>query len=139
MLITFSKEDHWVHLPDLVSYLLVVFPTIDRVPTIDGGSGLNIIFTETLKHMDFNFEWLLPYKDPVILPITSGTLDNYRTEHLTFEVANFKTSYQAIYDMPMLARFMAIPNHTYLILNMPAPNGVLSIFGNVETSYKCDT
>nr|XP_034594538.1 uncharacterized protein LOC117856240 [Setaria viridis] len=39
----------------------------------------------------------------------------------------------------MLVRFMVIPNHTYLILKMPAPNGVLSIFGHVKTSYKCDT
>ncbi|XP_012699141.1 uncharacterized protein LOC105913791 [Setaria italica] len=39
----------------------------------------------------------------------------------------------------MLARFMAIPNHTYLIIKMPAPKGILSIFGDVETSYKCDT
>lgn len=65
--------------------------------------------------------------------------NNYRTEHLTFEVANFKTSYHAIFGKPMLARFMAIPHHTYLVLKMPAPKGVLSIYGDVETSYKCDT
>nr|XP_034570673.1 uncharacterized protein LOC117835431 [Setaria viridis] len=135
MPITFSKEDHWVHIPDPGSYPLVVCPTMNRVllskVLIDSGSGLNIIFTETLKHMDFNFERLLPF--------TFGTPDNYRTEHLTFEVANFKTSYHAIFGRLMLARFMMIPNHTYLILKMPAPNGILSIFGDVETSYKCDT
>ncbi|XP_012702842.1 uncharacterized protein LOC105914743 [Setaria italica] len=60
-------------------------------------------------------------------------------EHLTFEVANFKTSYHAIFGRPMLARFMAISHHTYLILKMPDPNGVLSIYSAVETSYKCDT
>ncbi|XP_012702279.1 uncharacterized protein LOC105914574 [Setaria italica] len=38
----------------------------------------------------------------------------------------------------MLVRFMAILHHTYLILNMPAPNGVLSIYGDVETWYKCN-
>ncbi|XP_012703632.1 uncharacterized protein LOC105914948 [Setaria italica] len=64
---------------------------------------------------------------------------NYRTKHLTFEVANFKTSYHAIFGRTMLARFMVIPHHTYLILKMPAPNGVISIYGDVETSYKCDT
>lgn len=40
--------------------------------------------------------------------------------------------------LPMLARFMGIPNHTYLVLKMSASNGVLSIYGNVETLYKCD-
>ncbi|XP_012700645.1 uncharacterized protein LOC105914183 [Setaria italica] len=102
----------------------------------------------------FNFERLRSYEDPfydivlgkrsypirrVVLPVTFGTPDNYRTEHLTFEVANFKTSYHAIIGRPMLARFMVIPNHTYLVLKMLAPNGVISIFGNVEMSYKCDT
>ena len=73
------------------------------------------------------------------MPVTFGTQANYRTEYLTFEVVNFKTSYHAILDRPMQGRFMAIPHHTYLILKMPAPNGVISIYGDVETSYKCDT
>jgi hypothetical protein len=29
----------------------------------------------------------------------------------------------------MLAKFMAIPHHTYLIMNMPAPNGIFSVLG----------
>ncbi|XP_014661321.1 uncharacterized protein LOC106804539 [Setaria italica] len=128
MPITFSREDHWVHIPDPRSYPLVVSPVIDRVllskVLIDGGSGLNIIFTETLKR--------------VVLPITFSTLDNYRTEHLTFEIANFKTSYHAIFGRPMLARFMAIPNHTYLVMKMPAPKGVFPMFGDIETFYNCD-
>ncbi|XP_014661120.1 uncharacterized protein LOC106804468 [Setaria italica] len=103
--------------------------------------------------MDFNFEQLQPCEDPfydivpgkgsypigrVILPVTFGMPNNYRTEHLTFEVANFKTSYHAIFSKPMLARFMAIPHHTYLVLKVLAPNSVLSIYGDIETSYKCD-
>ncbi|XP_072147935.1 uncharacterized protein [Setaria viridis] len=158
MPITFSREDHWVHLPEPGSYPLVVAPTIDRVLLskllIDGDSSRNIIFIETLKCMDFNFERLLPCEDPfygivpgkgsypigrVILPVKFGTQDNYRTKHLTFEVANFKTSYHAILGKLMLAGFMAIPNHTYLVLKMPAPYGILSVYDDVETSYKCDT
>ena len=65
-------------------------------------------------------------------------MQNYRTEYLIFEVADFKTLYHAILCRPMLARFMAIPHHTYLVLKMPAPNGILSVFGDIETSYKCD-
>nr|XP_034569869.1 uncharacterized protein LOC117834386 [Setaria viridis] len=38
----------------------------------------------------------------------------------------------------MLARFMAIPHHTYLVFKMPTPNVVLSIYDGVETSYNCD-
>nr|XP_034592997.1 uncharacterized protein LOC117854850 [Setaria viridis] len=158
MPMTFSRDDQWVHIPDPESYPLVVCPTIDRAllpkVLIDCSSGLNIIFTETLKRMDFNFDRFQPCEDHfygimpgngsypigcVILLVTFGTPNNYRMEHLTFEVTNFKTSYHAIFSRPMLARFMAIPHHTYLVLKMPAPNGVLSSYGDVETSYKCDT
>jgi len=34
---------------------------------------------------------------------------------------------------------MAILNHTYLLLKMPAPNGVLSILGHIQMSHNCDT
>ena len=33
---------------------------------------------------------------------------------------------------------MAIPNHTYLLLKMPAPNRVLSVYGDLQTSYACE-
>ena len=33
---------------------------------------------------------------------------------------------------------MAIPNHTYLLLKMPAPKGVLSVYGDLQTSYACE-
>ena len=31
-----------------------------------------------------------------------------------------------------------IPNHTYLLLKMPAPKGVLSVYGDLQTSYACE-
>jgi hypothetical protein len=72
------------------------------------------------------------------LPVTFGTCDNYRTEYVNFEVAEFETSYNAILGRPSLAKFMAIPNHTYLLLKMPAPKGVLSVYGDLQTSYACE-
>jgi hypothetical protein len=45
------------------------------------------------------------------------------------------TSYHAILERPSLAKCMAIPNHTYLLLKMPAPKGVLSVYGDLQTSY----
>ncbi|CAO2164154.1 unnamed protein product [Urochloa humidicola] len=74
----------------------------------------------------------------VVLPVTFGMADNYRTEWIHFEVAEFMSSYRAIFERPMLARFMAIPNHTYLVMKMPAPKGVLPIRGDIKTSYECD-
>ena len=109
---------------------------------IDGDSALNIIFTKTLEDMGFDMTKLVPSDQAfyciisgagstlvgkVTLPTTFGTRDNYRTDSIIFEVASFETSYHAILGRPALAKFMAIPNHTYLLLKMPAPNGVHSI------------
>jgi hypothetical protein len=117
---------------------------------IDGGSNLNIIFTEMLRKMDFNFNKMTACDEPfygvvpgkaaypigcVCLPITFGTYENFRTEYLTFEVADFRSSYHAILSRPMLAKFMAIPHHTYLIMKMPVPNGILSVLEDIMVSY----
>jgi hypothetical protein len=39
----------------------------------------------------------------------------------------------------MLAKFLAIPHHTYLIMKMPAPNGILSVLGDIMVSYNCES
>jgi hypothetical protein len=39
----------------------------------------------------------------------------------------------------MLAKFMAIPHDTYLIMKMPVPNGIVSILGDIMVSYNCES
>jgi hypothetical protein len=34
---------------------------------------------------------------------------------------------------------MAIPHHTYLIMKMPTPNGILSVYGDFLVSYNCES
>jgi hypothetical protein len=75
----------------------------------------------------------------VCLPVTFGTEETFRTEYLTFEVADFRSSYHAIFGRPMLAKFMAMPHHTYLIMKMPTPNGILSVLGDIMVSYNCES
>jgi hypothetical protein len=58
---------------------------------------------------------------------------------LTFEVVDFCSSYHAILGRPMLAKFMAIPHHTYLIMKMSAPNRILSVLGDIMVSYNCES
>src|SRR6185503_5987747 len=156
--ITFDRRDHWVHLPKPSAYPLVGNPVICQIRLarvlIDGGNALNIIFAKTLEDMGFDMTKLVPSDQAfygiipgagstpvgkVTLPVTFGTRDNYRTESIIFEVASFETSYHAILGRPALAKFMAIPNHTYLLLKMPAPNGVLSIRGDIQTSHSYET
>jgi hypothetical protein len=56
-----------------------------------------------------------------------------------FEVADFRSSYHAIFGRPMLDKFMAIPHHTYLIMKMPTQNGILSVLGDIMVSYNCES
>jgi hypothetical protein len=58
---------------------------------------------------------------------------------VTFEVVDFKTSYHAILGRPAIAKFMAVPHYTYLVLKMPSPAGVLSLQGDLNISFDCDT
>ena len=72
------------------------------------------------------------------LPVCFGTPSNYRKEVLTFEVVRFKGAYHAILGCPCYAKFMAIPNYTYLELKMLGPNGVITIESTYEHAYDCD-
>ncbi|XP_039834478.1 uncharacterized protein LOC120695252 [Panicum virgatum] len=121
---------------------------------INGSNTLNIIFAKTLEDMGFDMTKLVPSAQAfygiilgagstpfgkVTLPITFGTRDNYRTESIIYEVASFETSYHTILGRPALTKFMEIPNQMYLLLKMPAPNGVLSIQGDIQMSHSCET
>jgi hypothetical protein len=121
---------------------------------IDGGSGLNLIFASTLRKMGLDLtDMLVPSKSPfygivpgnavhplgtVLLPVTFGTRENYRTEFIEFEFVNFKSSYHAILGRPALAKFMAVPHYVYLLLKMTGQSGVLSLQGDLKKSYDCN-
>ena len=63
---------------------------------------------------------------------------NYRKEVLTFKVVGFRGTYHAILGWPCYAKFMAVPNYTYLKLKMPGPNGVITIESTYEHAYDYD-
>jgi hypothetical protein len=123
---------------------------------IDGGSGLNVLFTKTLKKMKLDITHMLTKSTSpfygivpsnaaiplgsVVPPVTfKETRENYRTEYIKFEVADFETSYHAILGRPAIAKFMAVPHYTYLVLIMPSHVGVLSLQGDLKISFDCDT
>jgi hypothetical protein len=69
---------------------------------------------------------------------TSFIHQHYRTEYIKFEVADFETSYHTILGRSAIAKFMAVPHYTYLVLKMPSPAGVLSLQGDLKISHDCD-
>jgi hypothetical protein len=72
------------------------------------------------------------------LPVTFGGLSNFRKETLTFEVVGFCDTYHAVLGRPCYMKFMAIPNYTYLKLNMPGPNEVITVRTTYQHAYECD-
>jgi hypothetical protein len=158
--ITFSRVDQWTSFSEpgwspLVLKLVIAGSRLNKV-LIDGESGLNVLFTKTLKKMKLDITHMLTKSTSpfygivpgnaatplgsVVLPVTFGeSRDNYRTEYIKFEVADFETSYHAILGRPAIAKFMAVPHYTYLVLKMPSPAGVLSLQGDLKISHDCDT
>jgi hypothetical protein len=158
--ITFSRAGQWTSFSEpgrfpLVLKLVVAGSRLNKV-LIDGGSGLNILFTKSLKKMKLDITHMLTKSTSpfygivpgnaaiplgsVVLPVTFGeTRENYRTEYIKFEVADFKTSYHAILSRPAIAKFMAVPHYMYLVPKMPSPTGVLSLQGDLKISFDCNT
>jgi hypothetical protein len=158
--ITFSRADQWTSFSEPGRFPLVLKPVVagsklNKV-LIDGGSGLNVLFTKTLKKMKLDITHMLTKSTSpfygiipgnaaiplgsVVLPVTFGeSRENYRTEYVKFEVADFETSYHTILGRPTIAKFMAVPHYTYLVLKMPSPTGVLSLQGGLKISHDCDT
>ena len=53
-------------------------------------------------------------------------------------MVDFPGSYHAILGCPCYAKFMAIPNYTYLKLKMPGPNGVITVGSTFSHAFTCD-
>ena len=109
---------------------------------IDEGSDLNILYVDTLDAMRIPRSELHPAGSPfhgvisgaqayplgqIDLPVTFGSRANFCSEVLTFEVVDFPGSYHTILGRPCYAKFLAIPNYTYLKLKMPGLNGVITV------------
>jgi hypothetical protein len=72
------------------------------------------------------------------LPVCFGTPSNFRKETLTFEVVGFRGTYHAVLGRPCYAKFMAVPNYTYLKLKMSGPNRVITVGSTYRHAYECD-
>jgi hypothetical protein len=71
------------------------------------------------------------------MPVTFGTLENYRTEFLRFDAASFDCGYNAIIGRPGLAKFMAILHYTYMVLKMPGPQGIITVRADFQGTTEC--
>jgi hypothetical protein len=72
------------------------------------------------------------------LPVCFRTPSNFQKEALTFEVVGFRGTYHAVFGRPCYAKFMVVPNYTYLKLKMPGPNGIITVGSTYSHAYECD-
>jgi hypothetical protein len=155
--ITFDQGDHPDCVPSPGRYPLVVDPVIGNARLtkvlMDGGSSLNIIYAETLGLLGVDlskiragaapFHGIVPGKrvlplGQLDLPVCFGTPSNFRKETLTFEVVGFRGTYHAVLGRPCYAKFMVVPNYTYVKLKMPGPNGTITVGSTYRHAYECD-
>jgi hypothetical protein len=155
--ITFSREDHPNRILNPGQYPLVVNHVIRNARfskvLMDGGSSLNIHYAHTLRLLGIWLDQLRPNTTPfhgvargkrvqplgqIDLPVWFDTPDNFHKETLTFEVVEFRRAYHAILGWPCYAKFMAVPNYTYLKMKMPGPKGIITVGSSIEHAFDCD-
>ena len=53
-------------------------------------------------------------------------------------MAGFLGTYHAILGRPCYAKFMVIPNYTYLKIKMLGPNDIITVSTTSQHAYQCD-
>ena len=116
---------------------------------MDGGSGLNLIYEETLKKMEIDksrieqsgttFRGIIPSREAqcagkITLDVVFGTPENYRSEEITFQVAPFNSGYHTLLGRDAFASFQAIPHYGYMKLKMPGPNGIITLASDPDVA-----
>ncbi|XP_066396503.1 uncharacterized protein [Miscanthus floridulus] len=120
---------------------------------MDGGSGLNILYANTLELLELDqsqlrgntmpFHGIVPGKrtwplgriDP---PVCFGTPPTTTRRSSPLRWLSLRECTTAILGWPCYAKFMAVPNYMYLKLKMSSPNGVITVESMYEHAYDCD-
>ena len=155
--ITFDRSDHRTSIRHGGSAALVLDPIIDgfhltRV-LMDGGSSLNLLYQDTMHKMGIDpsrikptkttFKGVIPRVEArctgsITLEVVFGSLDNFRSEELIFDIVPFRSGYHALLGRTAFARFNAVPHYAYLNLKMPGPRGVITVNGNMDCSLRTE-
>jgi hypothetical protein len=154
--ITFSPADQWLNFDHPGKYLLLVDSVIReswvKKVLVDGRSSINVTFPRMLQALGVTLKDLTESYTPffgiiptegeyplghIYMSVIFGTLENYRTEFLRFEVARFDCGYNAIIGRPGLVKFMTIPHYLYMILKMSEPQGIITVRADFQGTAEC--
>jgi hypothetical protein len=147
--ITFIEEDFKpksaIHNDAMVIEVNIVGWIIGKV-LVDNGSSADILFLKTFEKMNLSQHMLHPPEYPLqgfggmpiklvgktSLPVSFGDHDNARTENLTFDVVDIYHPYLAIFGRGFMNKFDAAIRQQFLCMKIPAPKGVIRVFGNQQ-------
>jgi hypothetical protein len=147
--ITFTKQDFRLKSTDhndaMVIEVNIAGWVIGKV-LVDNGSSTDILFMKTFKKMSLSQHMLQPPEYPLLgfegkpikpvgkisLPISFRDLDNARTKTLTFDVVDMYHTYFAIFGRGFINRFDALIRQQFLCMKIPAPKGVIMVFGDQQ-------
>jgi len=155
--ITFNADDEPRSCSVRAPAALVLNPIVDGFHLtkvlMEVGSGLNLIYKETLNKMQMDmsrieqsntsFRGIIPSREErcsgkIKLDVVFGTPENYRSEEIIFQVAPFNSGYHALLGRDALTRFQAIPHYKYMNLKMPGPNGVITICSDPNIALRAE-
>ena len=120
---------------------------------MDGGSSINLIYQDTVRKMGIDpsrisqsnttFKGVIPgmearCRGSLVLEVTFGSPDNFRSEELLFTIAHLQSGYHALLGRTAFARFNAVPHYAYLKLKMPGPRGVITVNGSTKRSLRAE-
>jgi hypothetical protein len=151
--IGFGREDHPVKVPRPGHSALIVDARIGGYDCskvfLDAGSSINLIYANTLCAMnismtnlvpsDIGFHGIVPGNPEIpmgriTLEVIFETPENFRKEKIEFEVIDWPSQFRR----PAYSWFMMVSHHTYLVLKMPEPNGVITVKGNFTRFNACN-
>ena len=155
--ITFDRRDHLTCIGHEGLAALMLDPIINgyhltRV-LMDGGSSLNMIDQDTVRKMGIDltkislsnttFKGVIPGPEAhctgsLVLEVVFGSPGNFRSENFTFDIAPFRSGYQALLGRAAFARFNAVPHYASLKLKMPGPRGIITVSRNIERSLRAE-
>jgi hypothetical protein len=142
--ITFSEEDvrlqGFPHNDALVIEANIASWTLGKL-LVENGSSADIIFADAFDKMGLSKDLLQPPDTPlygfggrvihalgkVVLPVSFGTVQNTRTEYLSFDVVEMYYPYNGILGMGFLNKFEAVIHQAYLCMKILATLGVITI------------
>jgi hypothetical protein len=138
--ITFSEEDvrlhGFPHNDALVIEANITSWTLGKL-LVDNGSSADIIFADAFNKMGLSKDLLQPPDTllygfggrvihalgKVVLPVSLGTVQNARTEYLSFDTVEMYYPYNDILGRGFLNKFEAVIHQAYLCVKIPSTRG----------------